>query len=54
MVLRYYLDMSELDTASALGISVGTVKSQTHKALNQLRDHLEPDAIASGGKEDRP
>ncbi len=51
IVLRYYLDLSEADTASALGISVGTVKSQTHKALSQLRDHLESGVIASGGKE---
>jgi RNA polymerase sigma-70 factor (sigma-E family) len=42
VVLRYYLDLSEVDTAAALGISVGTVKSQTHKALAQLRSHLQP------------
>ena len=32
IVLRYWLDMSEADTASALGCSVGTVKSQVSRA----------------------
>jgi RNA polymerase sigma-70 factor (sigma-E family) len=36
VVLRYYLDLSEADTAAALGVSVGTVKSQTAKALQRL------------------
>jgi RNA polymerase sigma factor (sigma-70 family) len=37
VVLRYYDDLSERDTAEALGVSVGTVKSQTHLALRRLR-----------------
>jgi RNA polymerase sigma-70 factor (sigma-E family) len=38
VVLRYYEDLPERDTADALGVSVGTVKSQTHLALRRLRE----------------
>ena len=37
IALRYYLDQTEGQTADALGCSVGTVKSQTAKALARLR-----------------
>ncbi|MEU6851703.1 SigE family RNA polymerase sigma factor [Actinacidiphila alni] len=44
VVLRYYEDMSEVQTAEALGVSVGTVKSAVSRALGKLRDdpELEP------------
>ena len=37
VVLRFFDDLSAVDTAETLGCSVGTVKSQTHKALARLR-----------------
>jgi len=37
IVLRYFDDLTEADTARTLGISVGTVKSQAAKALAKLR-----------------
>ncbi|BCJ34388.1 RNA polymerase sigma24 factor [Actinocatenispora thailandica] len=38
LALRYYEDLSEVDTAAALGCSVGTVKSRTHQAIRRLRE----------------
>jgi RNA polymerase sigma-70 factor (sigma-E family) len=38
LVLRYFDDLTEADTAAALGISVGTAKSHARSALARLRD----------------
>lgn len=37
LVLRYFEDLSEAQTASLLGCSLGTVKSQTARAMTRLR-----------------
>lgn len=37
LVLRFYEDRTEVETAAALGCSVNTVKSQTRHALGRLR-----------------
>jgi RNA polymerase sigma-70 factor (sigma-E family) len=39
LVLRFYEDLSETDAAAVLSCSVGTIKSQTHKALRALRQN---------------
>ncbi|MFC9582726.1 SigE family RNA polymerase sigma factor [Streptomyces yangpuensis] len=41
VVLRYYEDMSEVQTAELLGVSVGTVKSAVSRALGKLREDPE-------------
>ncbi|MEV1287166.1 SigE family RNA polymerase sigma factor [Micromonospora sp. NPDC049679] len=46
LVLRFYEDLSEAQTAALLDISPGTVKSQTSRALNTLRQRLH----AEGGE----
>jgi RNA polymerase sigma-70 factor (sigma-E family) len=40
IVLRYYDDLTEKETASVLGIAVGTVKSQARDGLSRLRERL--------------
>lgn len=40
IVLRYYADLTEADTAAAMGVSVGTVKSSVSRGLQRLRTAL--------------
>jgi RNA polymerase sigma factor (sigma-70 family) len=37
LVLRFYEDLTEVETARTLGISAGTVKSTSRQALARLR-----------------
>lgn len=50
LVLRYFEDLTEQQTADLLGISVGTVKSQSHKALAAMRSVCRDLAPATGGE----
>jgi RNA polymerase sigma-70 factor (sigma-E family) len=40
VALRYYEELSEQETAEALGVSVGTVKKQMNRAMTSLREAL--------------
>ncbi|MFF2043453.1 SigE family RNA polymerase sigma factor [Kitasatospora sp. NPDC058170] len=53
VVLRYFEDLSVEETAEALGCTSGTVKSQTHRALQALRGKLPtPELMFDGGRRD--
>jgi RNA polymerase sigma-70 factor (sigma-E family) len=45
VVLRFWHQLSEQETADALGNSVGTVKSQASRALGRLRQELQSDLL---------
>ena len=52
LVLRYYFDLSEAETAETLGCSIGTVKSQAAKGAAKLRSRSESARIEA--TEERP
>ena len=41
VVLRYYLDLSEAEMATTMGISAGSVKTHLHRGLAALHETLE-------------
>lgn len=47
IVLRYYDDLTEAQTAEAMGCAVGTVKSQVSAGISKLRERLgdDPDLL---------
>lgn len=49
---RYFFDLSEAETASALGCPVGTVKSRLSRALSRLREELRTAGTAGGESEE--
>ena len=53
VVLRYFEDLSEADTAELLGCSRGTVKSQLSKALVKLRANPALTTIRTEREEER-
>jgi RNA polymerase sigma-70 factor (sigma-E family) len=52
LVLRHFDDLSERETAAALGVSVGTVKSQNAAALARLRGGAPELLDLIGGRHD--
>jgi RNA polymerase sigma factor (sigma-70 family) len=40
---RFFLELSEAETANALGVRRGTVKSRLSRALSRLRKEMELD-----------
>ncbi|GIH03345.1 DNA-directed RNA polymerase sigma-70 factor [Rhizocola hellebori] len=47
LVLRYWEDLSEADTAAALGCSLGSVKAQASRGLARLRDILRAEQVTT-------
>lgn len=49
IALRYLSDLTEAETASALGVATGTVKAHVHRGLAALRDQLGYETVEAAG-----
>jgi RNA polymerase sigma factor (sigma-70 family) len=49
VALRFLSDMSEADTAAALGVSAGSIKTHVHRGLAALRDELGDENLEAVG-----
>ncbi|MBV9023438.1 MAG: SigE family RNA polymerase sigma factor [Streptomycetaceae bacterium] len=54
VMLRHWKQMSTEETARALGMSTGTVKSTLHRALARLREELEQPKVSIPAQRPRP
>jgi len=54
VVLRFYEDLGEAETARVLGCSIGTVKSQTSRGLARMRVHLTEATPSSAARREEP
>ena len=52
LVLRFYEDLTEVEIARVLGCAVGTVKSNSSRALARLRASLPGTPAVTGGPVD--
>ena len=48
VILRYYVDLSETETAAAMGISEGAAKSYAHRGMAALRQRLNEERPIQG------
>jgi RNA polymerase sigma-70 factor (sigma-E family) len=53
VVLRYYEQLTEAETAEVLGVAIGTVKSQTVRAMAALRERTPATLRPGDGEEER-
>ena len=49
LALRFLVDLSEAETAAALSVAAGTVKSRTSRALHRLRTVMDQSARVEVG-----